>query len=457
MPAKRRVDFQTGRAERIAFPLYSLGQSLSYSFVTGYMMLFYTDYIFIPAYAVSVILLIAKVWDAVNDPLFGIIVDRTNFKGGKFIPWLRVASFGIPLSSFLVFIINPALSMAARIVLVVLTYFLWDFTYTLSDVPFLSILTVMTGNLNERTSLISLTGIASVAGAVIISVILVPQLETLGFVPIAGILALASFAFMIWFPFTARERNRVQPKVEEKYKIRDVLTYVKGNKYLLYFFVSFSIFGLFNIPLGNYVLIHCLGSLTYVAYYTIVSVPLIFLVNILLPKMTKKYDRLMLYRIILGLLIMISLGQFFAGYSNWIVYGVFYVIRYVLVIAAMILIITFATDFVEYGQYKTGFRKESITFSVEAFCLKFVGAGAAALGALMLGLIKYDGILEVQAPETIRWIWILSNFMPIAGIILSLPLFFKCDFKCSDIQIMADINVGKISREDGDTVMSRKY
>jgi sugar (glycoside-pentoside-hexuronide) transporter len=454
---ERNADFQTTPRERIAFPLYALGQNMSNGFVPTFMMLFYTDHLYISAYVVSAILLVAKVWDAVNDPLFGIIVDRVNLKGGKFKPWLRVASLGIPLSTFLMFLVNPGLPMPARIALVVLTYFFWDFTYTLSDVPFMSMLTAMTGNLNERTALISYTGIAGIAGSILVSVILVPQLEKIGFATVAGIIGAACLLSMFWFPSAAVERNRETVVTEEKYKLKDVLTYVKGNKYLLYFFVFFAIFGLCNVPLGTYVLLNCLGSLSYMAYYTLAGIPLILLVYLFIPKLAKKVDRMFLFRLLLGVLIAAGIGQYLAGYSNWIVYGVFYVIRSVVVISAMIMLLTFATDFVEYGQYKTGFRKEAITFSLETFTTKFVGAAAASLAALLLGFIKYNGALEVQTPETIQWLWTLSSFMPMAGIILGLPFLLKCDFKCSDMQIMADINAGKISREEGESKMSRKY
>ena len=88
-----REQFVTNRLERLAYGGYFMGQNLIYFLVYQFLMLFYTDVVGITAGAVGTMFLIARIFDAVNDPIMGIIVDKTNLEGGKFIPWIKLVIF----------------------------------------------------------------------------------------------------------------------------------------------------------------------------------------------------------------------------------------------------------------------------------------------------------------------------------------------------------------------------
>ena len=454
---KEKIQYETTLQERILYPVFAMGQNMSSGMIGGFMLLFMTDTLFIDPLICSAMLLVTRVWDAINDPLFGIIVDRSHFKSGKFKPWMRAASIAVPLTTALMFLVPTTFPMGLKIILVTLFYMMWDMSYTMADVPNLSMLTSITSNLNERTHLLSLTGVIGLVGTVIFQVGLVPQIETIGFRPVAVIVSVVVFVCMFFFPMVAKERNRETVVAEERYKLRDIWDYVKGNKYMLYFFAFFCIFGMFNIPLSVYVLTNCVpGGLANMAYYTLAGIPFLLGSYLVVPQLAKRFDRLKLFKIMIFVLISAGVSAFFAGYSNAAVYGIFYVLKATLLVGTMLLL-TLATDFVEYGNYKTGMRKEGITFAAQTFSSKFVGATAAAMAAVVLGLIKYNGEAAVQSASTLQWLWILSNWLPVAGIVVGLPFLFKVNYRTADIQIMADINTGKISREEGDALMSRKY
>lgn len=78
----------------------------------------------------------AKAWDAVNDPIFGNLVDKINFRKGKHLSWLRIAAIAIPLSTFLLFIVPASVRGQAKIIWSGAAYILWDMNCTLCDVPF---------------------------------------------------------------------------------------------------------------------------------------------------------------------------------------------------------------------------------------------------------------------------------------------------------------------------------
>lgn len=118
------------------------------------------DYIFtdigITAALVAIVALITKVWDAINDPIFGMIMDKVNFKKGKFLPWLQISVIAIPVATILLFTIPTGIPMMAKIIWATLAYMLWDTAYTLCDVPIFGIVTTMTTDQKERISLNSI-------------------------------------------------------------------------------------------------------------------------------------------------------------------------------------------------------------------------------------------------------------------------------------------------------------
>ena len=99
-----KKQFTTTRGERLSYGLYAFGAILSYYVIMSFLQLFMTD-LGIPAATVGLIFVFAKVWDAVNDPIFGVMVDKVNFKNGKYKPWLKLAGFVIPLTT--IFLCHP--------------------------------------------------------------------------------------------------------------------------------------------------------------------------------------------------------------------------------------------------------------------------------------------------------------------------------------------------------------
>jgi len=455
---KKSIDFQTTKAERFSFPLYSMGQNLILNFVTGYLMLFYTDALFLPPYVISVIMLVAKIWDGVNDPLFGMIADRTTFQKGKFLPWLKVSSILIPAATLLMFLVPASLSLPLKIALVSLTYLLWDVAYTVSDVPLLSSLTAMTGNTNERTTIIGYNGVSGIPATLILNVLLVPRLEAWGFPMVAAILCAVALASLVWLPRVGRERNREHVQIQEDDGgLREMFRYVKSNKYLLNFLLIMITFGSFNIPMGNYILIQMYGSLEPIATFTLIALPLTVAIPLLIPILIRKVEKIWVFRVCYLLPVALSVLSYFIARNSLVIYGLLFVLRTVLYLAAVMLLLTFCTDYVEYGHYKTGLRREAITFSLQTFSTKFTSAISTSLGAAVLGWIGYNGELPVQTARTVDLIWHTGHLIPLAGLLLVIPLVWRCNLWAKDAQVMADVNAGKLSREEGEAQLSRQY
>ena len=188
---------QATAREKISYSIYFLGQGLVYTIVSQCLMYYYTDSVLMAPAVVSIILAIGKVWDAVNDTLFGLIVDAVKFKSGhKFLPWLRLSTILIPLSTIALFCLNAGMSPTIKIVLAVVTYLLWDTCYTLCDAPIFALPTAMTSSVKERSSFMTVGTVGGSLAAALATVFLVPYAENNGYLKAAIIVAVVSFLAM---------------------------------------------------------------------------------------------------------------------------------------------------------------------------------------------------------------------------------------------------------------------
>jgi len=159
--------FQTSKAERFTYGMYFFGQNLFYILVLNFLQVFLTDR-GITAAAVATVFLFAKIWDSVNDPIFGVIIDRSKPKSGKFLPWVRVSIIPIGITTILIFAMPASLSLGIKIAWSAIAYVLWDLAYTLCDAPVFALTVAMTENIQERTVLLSTGRVGGMLGALII-------------------------------------------------------------------------------------------------------------------------------------------------------------------------------------------------------------------------------------------------------------------------------------------------
>ena len=140
--AKMKTTFQTTKKERFAYSLFFLGQNILWGYA-GYVETYLTD-IGIAAATAAVILLVPKLWDAVNDILFGYIVDRYTFRNGqKFMPWVRIGTAAIGITTVVLFAIPETMPQSGKVVWFLLAYILFDVCYTVLDAPAFAVTTVM--------------------------------------------------------------------------------------------------------------------------------------------------------------------------------------------------------------------------------------------------------------------------------------------------------------------------
>lgn len=168
---------QTGyipNRERWAFSIGALGQGMIYAMMSSYISDYYLNVLQLAPTFVLLLMLLARVWDAVNDPLMGLLVDRRTTKRGKMRPYIIYAAIPIGIFTILMYL-SPNLNKSALMIFSAVVYVLWGMTYTMADVPFWGMPNIMTPNAEERSSTISfariLNGIGSAVPEVLFLVI----------------------------------------------------------------------------------------------------------------------------------------------------------------------------------------------------------------------------------------------------------------------------------------------
>lgn len=171
-----------------------------------FVQVYFTD-VGITATAVSAILLVTKIWDAVNDPIFGIIVDKVRWKHGRFLPWIRISLVLVALTSMGIFMMPSGLPMGGKIAWAVVSYMLWDAAYTTCDVPIFALSTTMTDRVDERAAILSFGRLLATLGLMIVIMLLPSIRPALGWTMTAAVLVVAGLVTMVPLCFVVKERE----------------------------------------------------------------------------------------------------------------------------------------------------------------------------------------------------------------------------------------------------------
>ncbi|MBQ4645081.1 MAG: MFS transporter [Clostridia bacterium] len=152
--------------EMTAFCVAGLGQGMIYALMSSYISDYYLNVLQLAPMFVLLLMLLARVWDAINDPLMGMIVDRSNLKSGKMLPFIRWALIPIAIVTLLMYL-SPNLDKTQLMIYSAIVYVAWGMIYTVGDVSFWGLPNVMTPDSEERSSVISVSKIFNSIGSAV--------------------------------------------------------------------------------------------------------------------------------------------------------------------------------------------------------------------------------------------------------------------------------------------------
>ena len=211
------------------------------------------------------------------------------------------------------------------------------------------------------------------------------------------------------------------------------------------------------------------NSLASLVTGTVAALPQLVMA-LLVPKIIRKMDKTKLFKICV--IASIALSVLVVPTKNsFILFVLAYMLRAIPLGIIGVLGFTFTPDCAEYGQYTTGTEAKGITFAIQTFAVKLAAAISGSLGLALLGFFgfkTFDGVdsfegltaidaISQQTAEALDGLWFTYNIVPIIGLVIALVIWHFYKLNDKDVQIMADYNVGKITREEAESQLSRKY
>ncbi len=429
---------ETGSLERWSYTLYFVGQNIAYALIQGYLLIFSTTYLTIRPAIVATVFLVVRVWDAVNDPLIGVLMDRFRFRKYRFKGWLSITAFLMPISTFALFLTPPASPMAVKIGLMVATYVLWDVFYTASEVPSFAISTAMANTERERTLLLTLTQIGSVAGAAVgmglAFLFLGDGVDGINWVLFAGVPVLFALVVMVPQIWTVKERHN--PEHREDVSIREMVRQLLRNDQhfiMMLLFTSQAFLNAAGVFLP-YVAEYIYGSAQFAAAAGLFTLVGVMGLGALTPAIVARIGKRRYLEASMLLCLVLSVPVFFIPGEMALLAMTFLGLRTMALVVTSLLRPMFTADCIEYGQQKTGVRADSAAFAVQTFFNKTGDAIGTALGGYLLAVAAFDETVQLsrQSEETMQFLWIAYIVLPMimAAIMYVGPkLFYKIDEK----------------------------
>ncbi len=465
--------YMTTPLQRVSWWSFFIGQNAYYNitfiYISAYLAMQGIDPL-----KISLVMLVVKVWDAVNDPLFGYICDKVKFKNNlKSLPWLRISTALIPAVTIAIFAIPRGLGEGMKLVWFAVAYVLWDTIYTLTDVPAYSMLTTMTDNIEERTTMLAVNRVFSGAGYLLCTVLLGVLIgEQVGMSYTLGVTIVAVISMLTMIPVCifGREKNYKAEEDNGDFSIRQMLSYLKNNKYLTIFYAGYCCTdGLKTATvLTVFVSFYLFHDSTFSIVLNLLNMVPGVVAAMAMPWLLKRFDKFKVLMVcnILGILLGVLI--YMAGYEDKTLFMVLTILRCIPMSVCGILYFMFTPDCAEYGQYKSGISAKGITFAIQTFSVKITAAISTSIAFALLGLFQWISVeaedfkelaeLGIQQSQTaLNGLWFVYAFVPVIGLVLSSLCwaFYKLNDK--DVQIMAKCNAGEITREEAEARLFRKY
>ena len=412
-------DKKQTRKNLIMFPLGTVGRDMVYSLVTNFLLtfvLFTRSLTAAQLSAITAIMVGARIFDALNDPIMGNIIERTRTKWGKFKPWIVIGMFSTSAVIYAAF--NTKLQGWSFVWFFGVIYFLYSITYTMGDISYWGMIPALSSDGDTRNTFTARTPLFAGIGGTAAS-ILIPLLTTganaiggstsVAYGRIALAIAFLAPAFLCFVLFGVRERREDLSEPVPPVSFKKIWSTISGNDQLIWIAVIFLIH-----EIGNGVVMSGIGS-TYIYFefgyegglyslFTTVGMSVTALLMVFYPAISRKLPRKKLMGVLvkvatLGYILMIAVlamraGKHYAlgmdlkfliltiGYmlANFGQYG-FYLILMISVI-----------NTVEYNEYLHGTRDEGIITSLRPFLTKLASALTVVIASatyMLAGVTKY--------------------------------------------------------------------
>ncbi len=407
--------------EKVGYGLGDTAANFIFQTMVVFQLSFYTDTFGITAAAAGTLFIAVRVWDAIFDPIMGVIADRTNTRWGKFRPWIlwTAVPFGVlGVAAFL----TPDLAAPGKLVYAYVTYILLMMIYSANNLPYSALTGVMTGDIAERTSLSSYRFVFAMVAALIVQGLALPMVRFFGqgnnakgYLATMSILCtLAVLCFLVTF-LTVRER--IQPDPAQKPDVRrDFTDLAKNGPWITLFVLTVLVFVAYTMRAGVmvYYFKYYLGREDLFSIFNVCGVSANVAGILLCKPLSMRYGKRELFRV--GLALTVFFQVLFLWLKSPGAACAMEVLRFFSYGLTVPLLWTMMADVADYSEWKTGRRATGIVYSALVFGLK-VGLGVGGgIGGWLLSLYGY-------VPNAAQSADALLGIRMTAGVFSAIPFF----------------------------------
>jgi len=357
------------KKDYFAISLANFGMSSLSGMIIGYLLIFYTSVLGISPASTAIMFLIAKLFDAFNDPIMGFLVDKTNTRFGKMRPYLIFFTLPFVLVVVGMFVPVTTWSIASKTAFMYVTYFFYSITGTIVGVPIEGLATIITPNIEERTKAIQLgrtiynIGEQSALVIVALGFILTKNDMAMTYLFTAILLAIIAGFSLMYAGFCLRERV---PSPAETPKLIDGFTYIYKNKQFLALFLA-SLLNCFKWLFAGmiiYVVTYIYGDSSLQIFFSAPAGIGSLLMMFIVPRLYRRFEAKTLF---IFAIFWYSIGLaivYLVGITHWWITAIllFFATAASGIFNIMPTIMT--ADCIDYWEHKTGLRQEGLAFSL---------------------------------------------------------------------------------------------
>lgn len=383
---------------KLFFGLGTVGRDMVYSLVSMYLMVFITEAIGVSdrqLLSITAIILGARIFDALNDPFMGIIVDNTRSRWGKYKPWIAFGAFASVILTIVLFS-DPGLSDSAYILFFGIVYVLWGIAYTTNDISFWSMMPSLSYDQKEREEIGAFARIMANIGLFVVVGAIIPVTALLG--NLFGGLRYGYLAFAVITSLilaagqSATLFGVTEPPVLGRSQggttgLREMLRAIFRNDQLLYTGIAMALFMIGYVTttsFGVHYFKYAYGNEGMYPVFAIVLGVSQISALALFPLFSKHFSRARLHAGAM-VLIVVAYILFFFSPMNMLFIGTAGILLFSGQAFIQLLMLVYLADTIEYGHWKLGRRNESVTFSIQPFINKIGGAvGSGVLGVTLV-------------------------------------------------------------------------
>lgn len=444
---------------KVSYGLGAVGKDMVYMLSASYVLYYFQDVMGVSAIAMGIILMAARVFDAFNDPIMGVLVAKTKTRWGKFRPWLLIGTLTNAVILVVMFSAPPELDGPGLVAYAAIFYVLWGVTYTMMDIPFWSMIPAFTNSGKERENLTTMARSCSGVGSAIITIVTMMAVyalgqgnERIGFKYFAIIVAICFVIFELLTCIFVKERTTVDMQTAS---VGDMFKALLRNDQAMTIVVAIVIVNCAIYITSNLVIYffkYDFGGTAWYSSYTYFNIfggaMQILAMMIFFPLLRKFLSSEKIFYVCIGSAVLgyaILLIMAFTSMSS--VFLLFIPAFFIFSANGMlqVLVTIFLADTVDYGELKNNRRDESVIFSMQTFVVKLASGIAALIASICLAVFNLSSDSVTEAQQTIDFsagvaqsskigLRMTMTILPIIGLIFAL-FWFKKRFKLNEAKM----------------------